>query len=143
MKRIIVAIFAVLLLAGCSLGGSDERAEQDREAVKALQERVEKLEKETRALKRGLAEALGGIAAIEKGLAGLEGKAPEAGGDTSAQDGEVTKEELDSKARKFASESLERLLDISRSVLERIEQELKKIEEPPADGAPKPEEKTI
>lgn len=146
MKRMTVAFFVVFLLAGCSLGNSDE-ADRDKETIKALTARVEKLEKETNALRKGLAEALGGIAAIEKGLARLDGAGiaektlPAPKDDT---DEEVTKDELDSKARQFANESLERLLDISRSVLDRIEQELDKIEEPPMnEEAPKTEEKTL
>lgn len=144
MKGIMCALCAVFLLAACSSGGDS------REELRELRSRVERLEKQTGLLREGMKQTRKTLEAVESGIArmrgGDAGNAPDGAG-PEVSDDEVTKEELDSKARRFAGESLDRLLDISRSVLDRLEQQLEKLEQEPPEpkSAPggSPAEETI
>lgn len=129
MKKTFIAVCALLVLAACSSAEGEKQAD----TITMLTQRIERLEKKTNSLERGLDEARQGLAAIEEGLAVMREKgvrvetSPDRDG-SPVDDKTVTKEELDEKARSFAGESLDRMLDLSRTVLDKIEQELQSME---------------
>jgi len=136
MKGLLCAVCAVFLLAACSSGNNSG------EELRQLRSRVERLEKQTGLLREGMKQTRQTLEAVEKGLARMgKGASANASGDAGPElsEDKVTKDELDDKARRFAGESLDRLLDLSRTVLDRLEQQLEQLEEEPAEPAPGPE----
>lgn len=122
---VVCLVLLVLTLCACS---SDESVNADR--LNALEAEVKILKQEARTSEKLFREELAqirlnlegiqGMLTVEKGRAALQDEsADEAESDTQ-------KRELDAKAKDFVSENLDRLLAITKKLLDKMERELDK-----------------
>lgn len=125
-KTIVTVLLTLCLLAACSAGTGDPGLEK---RVGALEKRVEALQQsqaaDTALVKKELAEIRANLSLV------LE---------TLAADKDASGEHLEGKAKQLAKESMEKLLKLSRDILDRLEEKLKDLPEQPAE--PKTGEKT-
>ena len=137
MHKIIAPILCLCLLWGCSGQG----VVQDTEA----RQRIETLENEVKTLReqgaerdkaireelskiRATLESISAVLEVERGRAGLDQGKPRTPLD----------KELDAKAKSFVDENLDRLMDLTRKMRDKMEKEfdehLKQSEETPPQG---------
>lgn len=132
-------LLALFLLPACSSGsGDNERLTALEAEVKSLkaeaQAREAHFKKELTQIRKNL-EGIRGLIEIEQGRSGSL-STPQADADS----GNKLDQEIDEKAKSFVSENLDRLLDITKKLLDKMEQELdKQMVEP----APKPKGEEI
>lgn len=136
MKQLLIslALLALLGLAGCSQEAPESR-------LTALEAEVRALKKEATARDKALREELArirmnldgihSILEVEEGRAALDKAKPEAGdtADESGQSGESgdkLDEEIDTKAKNFVNENLDRLLGLTKKLIDMMESELDK-----------------
>ncbi|WP_319469444.1 hypothetical protein [uncultured Pseudodesulfovibrio sp.] len=136
-----VAVLTCMLLAGCSSGGSSGDT-SDRLA--ALEAGVEKLKAETKVRDDALREELALVrknlesirSLLEAGQGGTAVK-PEAGSGSSPElEGDALDEAIDTKAKTFVKENLDRLLAITKKLLDKMELELDRQMEKDTQPAP-------
>ncbi|MFH1914770.1 MAG: hypothetical protein ABIK45_10905 [Pseudomonadota bacterium] len=157
----LVGLVLLLGLAACGPAPRDRDVDNDR--VSALEAEVAAFKEEMRARDEALRDELSllrrGIDAVREALrAGValpdESTAPaspdsvpdhrpDATRPDTAPSGDEAREalddELDIKARTFVKETLDRLLGITKKILDRMDSELEKRDEPPAEGEPAPD----
>lgn len=130
LDRTIIACAAlfVLLLGACTAEPPGKVSEGPTPAVSGLEKRVQELERRLQAVQdengRRFKEIRDDLAALKTGMDGIAsllGQEKESAEKTQAQ---KEKDELDGTARRFARESMERMLDLSRKIMEKLEQEL-------------------
>jgi hypothetical protein len=125
--------------------------------MRALETEVESLRQEMRARDEALRDELAvirrNIDGVRDALAALgadSSPAPSPSAKPAAPDAPATPDaaeaerdaldnELDVKAKTFVKESMDRLLEITKKLLDRMDQELEKRDEPPADGGRTPD----
>ncbi len=133
-----LAMVAILSLGACSSdppsgnGPDSERLSALESQVKALradaQSREARFKDELTQIRKNL-EGIRGLIQVEKGRAeALDSPQPDSG--------DALDQEIDKKAKSFVSENLDRLLDITKKLLDKMEQELDKT-------APKPKGEEI
>jgi len=152
-KGHILAAAALAILLGLSACGPAPRERDgDSDRVSALEAEVAALREEMRARDEALRDELSlvrrGIDAVREALRAdaalgkaVPGSAPAPGPDAATGGDEAREaldDELDIKARTFVKESLDRLLGITRKILDRLDSELEKRDEPPAEGGQAP-----
>lgn len=139
-KSVLFALFALfLILPGCS---SDPAADTDR--LNALEVEVKALRTEADVREKALREELAMIRVNLDGIQSLlkmeKGRAEALDTKKTAPKAEVKDDDLDNqldtKAKTFVSENLDRLLVITKKLLDKMEQEL---DEQMKEPAPKPE----
>lgn len=122
--------------------------------MRALETEVESLRQEMRARDEALRDEL---AVIRRNIDGVRDALAALGADSSPAPSPSAKpaapatpdaaeaerdaldNELDVKAKTFVKESMDRLLEITKKLLDRMDQELEKRDEPPADGGRTPD----
>jgi hypothetical protein len=133
MKRL-AAFFLVLALFACSGPGP----EADR--LDALEAEVQALRQEAGERDKAFADELARVRENLEGIRALlkENGAPGKTGTDAGPGDAPTDKELDAKAKSFVGENLDRLMDLTRKLLDKMESELddtpQAAEEPPAKG---------
>ncbi|EGB15052.1 hypothetical protein DND132_1846 [Pseudodesulfovibrio mercurii] len=133
MKRL-AALALVLALFACSGPGPDA------ERVDRLEAQVKSLEQEAAARDKALREELARVRGnLEDIRALLEADKDRSGDGGDAGSGAApSDEELDAKAKSFVGENLDRLMELTRKLLDKMESQLDDTppatEEPPATG---------
>ena len=126
-------VLAVCLLAGCSSepAGTSDRLDTLENEVRALKAEAGAREK---ALREELAQIRVNLDGIQSMLEVEKGRA-EAPDKSEAQDGEEgdLDSQIDTKAKTFVKENLDRLLAITKKLLDKMERELDKATEEEAD----------
>ncbi|WP_319583013.1 hypothetical protein [uncultured Pseudodesulfovibrio sp.] len=133
MKRLAACVLVLALFACSGPGPEAKRLDALEAEVKALRKEAGERDKAFRAELARVSENLEGIRSLlEKN--GAPGK--DAGQADSS--GAPTDEELDNKAKSFVDENLDRLMELTRKLLDKMESELddkpQATEEPPATG---------
>ena len=131
MNKIIAPILCLLLLCGCSAPETDKRLEAlEAEVLELKQQGIErdKAVREELSKIRATLESISAVLEVERGRADLEQDKPRSPLD----------KELDTKTRSFVDENLDRLMDLTRKMLDKMEKEfdehLKQSEETPPQG---------
>lgn len=118
-----MALFLVLL--GCSSPPSDELEVPDNVAVSGETEaRLALIEQDLLSLKT---ENDRRFENLQKDMEAMKGQLEEL---SSALKGAGGKDDLDSSAKDFARESIQRMLDLSKKIMDKLEKELDKSTEP-------------
>ncbi len=147
MKKIIiqcllaVAVLTCALLAGCSSGGPSGDT-SDRLA--SLEAGVEKLKAETKVRDDALREELALVrknlesirSLLEAGQGGTPVKPKAGSGSAPELEGDALDEAIDTKAKTFVKENLDRLLAITKKLLDKMELELDRQMEKDTQSAP-------
>ncbi|WP_316899107.1 hypothetical protein [Pseudodesulfovibrio indicus] len=149
-KRVsLTAALAVLLLALCGCNPPAPEENRTNEArIDALEAEVQALRRDETARDKRFSDELARVRESLESIRALleidrartgDGDAPGKSGADKPGPGEPpSDEELDAKAKTFVGENLDRLLDLTRKLLDRMESELddklKEPGEPPAEG---------
>ncbi|WP_285906749.1 hypothetical protein [Pseudodesulfovibrio pelocollis] len=139
----------VLLLGLAACDQAPRGRDFDGDRVSALEAEVAALREEMRARDEALRDELSLVRrsidavreALMAGAAPLDGGTAPASPDSPSGDAarEALDDELDIKARTFVKESLDRLLGITKKILDRMDRELDKRDEPPAGNEKTPD----
>lgn len=120
MALLLVAAFS-MTACGSGSGADNERLAALEAEIKALrvdaQAREARFKDELVQIRKNL-EGISGLIQVEKGRA--DALAPQ----SEADSGDSLDQEIDKKAKSFVSENLDRLLDITKKLLDKMEQEL-------------------
>lgn len=120
MALLLVAAFS-MTACGSGSGADNERLAALEAEIKALrvdaQAREARFKDELVQIRKNL-EGIRGLIQVEKGRA--DALAPQ----SEADSGDSLDQEIDKKAKSFVSENLDRLLDITKKLLDKMEQEL-------------------
>jgi len=132
LGRLMLTLVVCAVLAGCSSQPSEELSIPGKVATSGeMEARLTRIEQDLLSLRmesdRQLATLRGDIESLRKQMKEL----------SVALNGCAGKDELDNSAREFARESLQRMLDLSKKIMDRLEKEL---EDPTDDPSAKPDE---
>lgn len=138
----IACVVSCLLLAACLLAGCSSESPETSERLDALESEVKALKAEAGTREKALREELAQIRVnldgiqsmleVEKGRAEAPEKSEAA---PEAEEGDLDSQ-IDTKAKTFVKENLDRLLAITKKLLDKMESELDKATE---EEAPAPE----
>lgn len=134
MKHVFISLVCMLTiaLAGCSSQAPDERLAALEAEVKALKEeataRDKSLREELARIRLNL-EGIHSILEVEQGRAALKKAGPKVEapeGEEPGASGEQLDEKIDEKAKNFVNENLDRLLGLTKKLIDMMETELDK-----------------